>query len=196
MYFYYLPSSISIQNQISVKFNMHQKLYYLNTGKMSKILLKCFQLLWSTFEFTSETMTCTFVSLGKMMSGHLTRILKLKFQRWHVPCPVSSQMLEERTGHARYTGPFRLCSQPCWNRTEGPGVTPVNTTQALTLLQSHIIVYIWLQCWCKLKVLFIKIHKLQKKGEWMHLSAFHLQRLLCWKLPIKWLCVWIPDFSP
>lgn len=108
MYFYYLPSSISIQNQISVKFNMHQKLYYLNTGKMSKILLKCFQLLWSTFEFTSETMTCTFVSLGKMMSGHLTRILKLKFQRWHVPCPVSSQMLEERTGHARYTGPFRL----------------------------------------------------------------------------------------
>lgn len=26
MYFYYLPSSVSVQNQTSVKFNMHQKL--------------------------------------------------------------------------------------------------------------------------------------------------------------------------
>lgn len=108
MYFYYLPSSVSIQSQISVKFNMHQKLYYLNTGKMRKILLKCFQLLWSTFEFTAETMTCTFVSLENMMSGYLIRILKVKFQRWHVPCPVWSQMLEESARPARHTRPLRL----------------------------------------------------------------------------------------
>lgn len=108
MYFYYPPSSVSVQNKISVKFNMHQKLYYLSTGKMSRILLKCFQLLCSTFEFTSETMTCTFVSLGKMMSGHLTRILKLKFQSWHVPCPAQRQMLGEGAGQARHTRPFRV----------------------------------------------------------------------------------------
>lgn len=37
---------------------------------------------------------------------------------------------------------------------------------------------------------------MQKKGEWIYICAFHLQCLLCLKRSIKWLCIWIPDFSP
>lgn len=104
MYVYYLPSSVSVQNQISVKFNMHQKLYYLSTGKMSKILLKCFQLLWSTFEFISETMTCTFVSLGKMTSPNKNIKAKVPKMTCALPCskPGAGGRCRSRKAHKSF----------------------------------------------------------------------------------------------